>query len=549
MQMDNLEVKIKADATSAVKSVDNLIGSLGKLSSSLSSLKTGNLANLSQGTRDLAQAVSALGSKSKTHQYEVLANGLQKIASVNSAQLASTASSISTLSTSLVQLSNAQTNIKGMNSTINALSRLAYASGELTVVNQQLPTLANTLSGLANSLNGTSKISDQTVKLVTSITSLAKSGGSIPKVASELPLVGQAVTRLVNSLALAPIVPKATTDIVRAIAQLANASSKADATDSKFDKLADGVYRFVTRMQNLPQISAQAERLIVAMGQLASAGKLSGGTFTGITNGSNRSTSALRKLKTALDHVGNAMHKAKGKSRSLASTIGMLYAKFFLLRRVAGLLKKSIDSAMDYVEDLNYFNAAFGQVADKAKDDWAQAGYDSATAYYNSFAERSEKLTRKMSGYAVTDSGQLQSTGIKNLGMNPSELMQYQAQFAQMSSSMGVSSEYALKLSNALTELGGDLASVRNMNFNEVWQDMASGIVGMSRTVDKYGANIRNSALQLKMQELGIKGNVQALSQQDKALLRTIVLIDSSRYAWGDLSRTIDEEAGYLLVA
>lgn len=111
---------------------------------------------------------------------------------------------------------------------------------------------------------------------------------------------------------------------------------------------------------------------------------------------------------------------------------------------------------------------------------------------------------------------------------------------------MGVASETALQLSNALTMIGADLASVRNLKFEDVWNDMASGMVGMSRTLDKYGVNIRNVNLQEKLNELGIKAKITALNQQDKALLRTIILLDSTRYAWGDLSNTLGQPANQL---
>ena len=55
--------------------------------------------------------------------------------------------------------------------------------------------------------------------------------------------------------------------------------------------------------------------------------------------------------------------------------------------------------------------------------------------------------------------------------------------YAQMASSMGVASDTAAKMSRALTEIGADLASVRNMDFDKVWTDMASGLAGRERLV------------------------------------------------------------------
>ena len=253
------------------------------------------------------------------------------------------------------------------------------------------------------------------------------------------------------------------------------------------------------------------------------------------------STQNFAKITSNVNKLGTAISKVN--VASITKSLSSLYVKIGLIRTGADQLLNTVKSSMDYIETLNYFNAAFGQVADSAINNWSIAGYQSAEEYYGSFVKRAKELTSKMTGYNITENGLLKSTGSISLGINPNTLMQYQAQFAQMSSSIGISAETSLKLSDALTQIGADLASVKNMDFNKVWEDMASGLAGMSRTLDKYGVNIRNVNLQEKLHELGINANIQALNQNDKALLRAIILLDSTRYAWGDLSDTLEQPA------
>lgn len=94
-------------------------------------------------------------------------------------------------------------------------------------------------------------------------------------------------------------------------------------------------------------------------------------------------------------------------------------------------------------------------------------------------------------------------------------------------------------MSDALTMLGADLASLRNEDFSKVYDNLTSGLTGMSRAVDKYGINIRVANLQQEAANLGIQTSVSNMSQADKVLLRTIVMLESSKGAWTDLSRTI----------
>lgn len=125
-------------------------------------------------------------------------------------------------------------------------------------------------------------------------------------------------------------------------------------------------------------------------------------------------------------------------------------------------------------------------------------------------------------------------------------MLNYQAQFAQISSSIGVASDYAVKLSDALSMIGADLASVKNMQNADVWDNLSSAIVGQSKAVDKYGINIREAALQEQLANLGIDVSIKKLSQQDKALLRTITILNSSRYAWADLSDTLSQPSNQI---
>lgn len=252
-------------------------------------------------------------------------------------------------------------------------------------------------------------------------------------------------------------------------------------------------------------------------------------SFSDLAKSGTKASNSLKKMQNSLKGVLKAMLPILG------------------IRELFRFGKESIKSSMDYLEVLNYFDAAFGQVAANADlSSFEEMGYSSAEAYYSSFAQRAEELTQKMSGFTIGEGGLLESTGTVSLGLDPSQLMNYQAMFGQMSSSMGVSSETSMKLSQALTEIGADLASIKNLEFETVWNDMASGLAGMSRTLDKYGVNIRNVNLQQKLMELGIDANIQSLNQNDKALLRAIILLENTKYAWGDLADTINQPANQL---
>lgn len=395
-------------------------------------------------------------------------------------------------------------NSSGLSGLSSGISKFAQASAQLsnvktadfTRLTKNIQSLSNlnthqiygaasamrTLSTAINSLGGVSANSMQVAYVAKDISKLG--GVNVQRAITNLPLLATAMNNLMETLSKAPLVNRNIIDMTNALANLASQG--------------------------------------------------------------NRVGSSSNSLVNGLNRTGSAMASTKKQTLSLAAAFGKFYASWFLVIRGVNKLWDSIENSMNYVEVLNYFDAAFGQVADSAVSQWEDAGYDSADAYYNSFSSRAKELTSKMTGFNVNDNGTLTATGNASLGINPTKLMNYQATFAQMSSSIGVASETSLLLSQALTEIGADLASVKNMDFDKVWKDMASGLAGMSRTLDKYGVNIRNVNLQQKLFDLGINENITNLNQNDKALLRAIILLDSTKYAWGDLADTLNQPANQL---
>lgn len=406
----------------------------------------------------------------------------------------------------------------------------------------------NTLSSSLNKINGSglTGLANGVNRLATSMQAMKSVGtADFTRLAKNIEKLGNLNVANLNSAA------SSMSNLTRAFNQLGGVSASAQQVGVLASNLSKLGYKSISNaVTNLPALTRELNNLMTT---LSRAPRVSGNVIqmtnalANLASQGGRVGTASRTLVNGLNNSTNAMNRASKSSMSLAAAFGKFYASWFLVIRGIKKLWKSVESSMDYVEVLNYFDAAFTQVAEKADlRSFKELGYDSADEYAKSFSERAKQLTAQMTGFAVTERGTLEATGMPSLGLDPSQLMQYQAMFGQMASSMGVASETSLKLSRALTEIGADLASVKNMDFNKVWNDMASGLAGMSRTLDKYGVNIRNVNLQQKLTELGINASITALNQNDKALLRTIILLDSTRYAWGDMADTINQPANQL---
>ncbi len=422
--------------------------------------------------------------------------------------------------------------IAGLSKLITGLEKVSGKTSSVETLAAKLPTIGSNLSKFIREINKAGKVTFDITSLANLISGINRLGSktattattNLPKISKDL----QDFIKGLNGLKTINFDVAGLANLVNSISKLGSKSVSSAVTNIPL--ITTALKDMMTQLSSAPRVSRNIIDMANALANLIRQSRSASSASGRFSSSMNRTSSSISKSHQQFKTLTLNL---KSLTQQLLAASGIYLSIYGTVRG----FKNAIQSSMDYVEDLNYFNAAFGQVAESADlSSFREAGYNSATAYFDSFAKRAEQITQKMTGYQVSQSGMLLSTGQKNLGIDPSQLMNYQAVFGQMSSSMGVTSENALLLSDVLTKIGADLASVKNMDFGKVWEDMASGLAGMSRTLDKYGVNIRNVNLQQKLNELGIQANITKLNQNEKALLRTIILLDTTRYAWADMA-------------
>lgn len=286
------------------------------------------------------------------------------------------------------------------------------------------------------------------------------------------------------------------------------------------------------------EAEAAIDRLATKMNSLTT-------SYGGQSGNANKST---QNLNRNLNSTNKTVKRAKTSWGGLASVIGRFYASCFLAIRGVKALGASIQSTADYFEAFNYFNVALGKIGSDWEDDFSKYGYDSAEAYAESFSARLQDKLQGLSGLQMTEQGTLDTTGMKNLGLNIQEVTQYSAQLASVTNSIGQTGEVSLATASALTKLGSDMSSLFNMDYSQVMNNLTSGILGQSRALYKYGLDITAATLQTKAYELGIEKAVSEMSQAEKQQLRLLLILEGSKVAWGDQANTINSLANQMRI-
>lgn len=181
--IDNLEVKISAQAKTASNAIDNLCNKLGRLSASLGSVNTGSISGMANGVNRLASAMANMKSVG-TADFTRTAKGIEKMSAVDTATLNRAASAIGQLGKSISVLSGAGTATKNLADLATGIKQLGYTSSTKAIEN--IPKLATAMKQLMTELSKAPKVSQNLIDMTNALAKLSRTGSSAGKAANSL---------------------------------------------------------------------------------------------------------------------------------------------------------------------------------------------------------------------------------------------------------------------------------------------------------------------------------------------------------------------------
>lgn len=175
MELESLEIKIQAQAQQASGQIDALVTRLGRLSSALSGLSTGNLNSLSTGVNRLAGAMTAMrGIDTRT--FSAVARNVSKLGSINSRQINAAAGSMRQISSAVKGLSGMSASVKGLTDLASAIKQLGYQSSTKAIEN--IPKLATAMRQLMSELSKAPSVSRNIIDMTNALAKLSRTGGA-----------------------------------------------------------------------------------------------------------------------------------------------------------------------------------------------------------------------------------------------------------------------------------------------------------------------------------------------------------------------------------
>lgn len=183
--IDQLEIKLNANAVKANTAIDELVGKIDKLTTSLGKLdgSGGKLNTLAGGVQNLSNAMQSM-SNVKTTDFTKFANSISKFSNINVASMKNVAAALPGLSKSLNQIGNVSVNAQNFAELAKSIARLGNKSAVTAVTN--IPKLATAMKKLMAELAKAPKVSQNLIDMTNALANLARTGASSGRAAKSL---------------------------------------------------------------------------------------------------------------------------------------------------------------------------------------------------------------------------------------------------------------------------------------------------------------------------------------------------------------------------
>lgn len=490
--IDELQIKIKADSAKASDSIDKLASSLDSLGKSLS-FDTSKLSNIASGIRSMSDAATGFkGAKSK--EITSLATALSKFSNVDTSSFYGISAAMKNLAAGMKD-----TKMIDASGILNTASALSKMGGKLaTVGTDNLVKIKDDLAYFVKGMNSVGALNFDTTGLTNLIGSISRLGGKISTQATaNLPQISaqlQNFVRQMNKIGELKFDMTNMSSLVTSISRLGSVAS--GRAVNNIPLIADNLKYLFETLSKAPNVSANIIRMTEALANLAKTGASSG-----------RAATSLGK---SLNIFSGSANKAKSSSFSLASAFGKLYASYWLLFRAFSKIKDAIDISSSLTEVENVVRTTFGNY---------------------------EKLIQDFS-----------KTSIQDFGMSELTAKQVASRFQAMGTAMGFSQGKMADMSLQLTKLTADMASFYDMEQSDVARNLQAVFTGETEPLRKYGLDLTQATLKEWAMKQGLDADISSMTQAEKTMLRYQYVMANTAAAQGDFARTSDTWANQIRI-
>lgn len=207
--------------------------------------------------------------------------------------------------------------------------------------------------------------------------------------------------------------------------------------------------------------------------------------------------------KVSIKPLTGDLFEARKQASGLSDTLGQIKSILLMYVSVRGLLrigKQMLELSSDVIEVQNVVDTVFKDMS----------------GVIDEFAEKTSA----------------------SFGLSELSAKKYASTFGAVAQATKMSTDNITKLAVNMTKLTADVASFYNLDHDEVFQKIQSGLTGQVQPLRAVGVSVTKANLEAFRLAQGIEKSYSAMNEAERVALRYNFILDSLRVAQGDFTKT-----------
>ena len=235
-----------------------------------------------------------------------------------------------------------------------------------------------------------------------------------------------------------------------------------------------------------------------------------------------------KKSTKTTDEISDGSKKIKNETDKASSSFNKLFKVInfagttALVRRFANTFGQWMNLAIDRTEQMNLFNVVFKNIEENGTKTFSKLGKE-ALDFQNKLNDA--------------------------FGTNMTDTLRFQGLFQSMGENVGIADTYSAIMSETMTKLTYDLASLYNKGEKATAEALRAGVyAGQTKPLRNFGIDVTQTSMQPILDSLGIERSVKQMSQAEKEILRYLATLRQAKVAMGDFANTIESPANQMKI-
>ena len=173
---ESIELQIKSDAQQATRAIGNLQGKLQELGTTLNSLNGASISNFASGMSQLATSLRSVSSID-TRTFSKIATNMEKLGSLDTARLVSSASALKSMATELSGFASISKQSAEITQLTASISKLGSKSAGYAADN--IRNLGSALKEVMTTLSSAPRVSNNIIQMTNALANLSQQGAKV----------------------------------------------------------------------------------------------------------------------------------------------------------------------------------------------------------------------------------------------------------------------------------------------------------------------------------------------------------------------------------